>query len=155
MLARSSKWFKTAGIPFYSFFGLGDYSFAPYKIVWCCMSYQPNFSVVSKVTDNLIGTKEVMPDNTIGYFSVKNKDEANYICALLNSEKSRKYFESRSSKSKWGLSINMVKNIPIPKFENKNKIHKRLAELSVEAHKNKEKIDEIEKEINDLAKKII
>ena len=100
MLNRSSKWFKTKGIPFYSFFGLGDYSFAPYKIVWCCMSYQPNFSVVSKVNDENIGDKEVMPDNTIGYFSVDNKAEAHYICAILNSTTSKKYFESRSSKSK-------------------------------------------------------
>ncbi len=157
LLGRSSKWFKTKGIPFYSFFGLGDYSFAPYKIVWCCMSYQPNFSVVSKVSDKFIGEKEVMPDNTIGYFSVENEQEAHYICAILNSATAKKYFESRSSKSKWGLSINMVDSVPIPKFDKNNKNHKRLAELSENAHntKDKEKLDKIEQEINELSKDII
>jgi type I restriction-modification system DNA methylase subunit len=157
LLNRSSKWFKTQGIPFYSFFGLGDYSFAPYKIVWCCMSYQPSFSVVSKVNDKNIGSKEVMPDNTIGYFSVNNKAEAHYICAILNSITAKKYFESRSSKSKWGLSINMVDSVPIPKFDKNNHHHKRLAELSEKAHniKDKEKINKIEQEINELSKGII
>lgn len=155
LIARSSKWFKTVGIPFYSFFGLGDYSFTAYKVVWCCMSYQPSFSVVSKVNDKLIGNKEVMPDNTIGYFSTNDKAEANYICAILNSGTARKYFESRSSKSKWGLSINMVKSVPIPKFDKNNKLHRRLVELSEEAHKNKDDIENIEKEINKISAEII
>ena len=72
LLNRSSRWFKVKGFPFYSIFGIGDYSFSPYKVVWSCMSYSPNFAVVSNVEDEYIGKKTVMPDNTIGSISVSN-----------------------------------------------------------------------------------
>jgi hypothetical protein len=157
LLNRSSKWFKIKGFPFYSIFGVGEYSFAPYKVVWCCMTYAPNFSVVSKINDKFIGTKKVMPDNTIGYIPSGNEKEAHYLCALLNSKPTAELLERRSSKSKWGISINMVKRIPIPEFNSSNKKHIKLAELSKTAHqtKDKEKIKKIEKEINEIAETIL
>lgn len=157
LLNRSSKWFKTIGIPFYSFFGLGDYSFSPYKIVWCCMSYQPSFSVVSKIDDKNIGNKEVMPDNTIGYIPANNKAEAHYICAILNSDMAKRYLENRSSKSKWGISINMVENIPIPKFDKNNTLHTKLADLAEKAHstQNQDRLKQIEQEINKIVEHVL
>jgi hypothetical protein len=159
LLSRKSKWFKGEGKPFYSIFGIGEYTFKPYKIVWCCMSYKPDFSVVSKVNDKLIGNKEVIPDNTIGNISFDSKDEAHFVCSVLNSEKAELLFSMRSSKSKWGISIDMVKKIPVPQYNPKDKNHKRLAELSQEAHKLSQKgeskeLEKIEKEINKLVGKI-
>ncbi|HDY72897.1 MAG TPA: hypothetical protein ENH90_01940 [bacterium] len=156
LLQRASSWFKIKGFPFYSIFGVGDYSFAPYKVAWCCMTYAPNFMVVSEVNDDLIGKKKVMPDNTIGYFSTSDKDEAQYLCALMNSKIVSEMLENRSSKSKWGISINMVNNIPVPKYDKNNEAHRKLAELSEKAHNEKQEktINEIEKKINNLAIKI-
>jgi hypothetical protein len=156
LLGRASKWFKIKGFPFYSLFGLGEYSFAPFKIVWCCMTYAPDFSVVSEINDKFIGKKKVMPDNTIGYISTNNENEAHYICALLNSAHVSEMLERRSSKSKWGISIGSVQGIPITKFDKNNKKHLRLAELSKKAHKikDKEEIAKIEKEINGIAEKM-
>ena len=57
LATRKSKWFYGGEKPFYSLFGIGDYTFQKYKIVWCCMSYQPNFSVVSEIQDDLVGKK--------------------------------------------------------------------------------------------------
>lgn len=155
LLSRKSKWFKGEGKPFYSIFGIGKYTFKPYKVVWCCMSYKPDFSVVSKVKDKFIGKKELIPDNTIGNISFDSKEEAHFVCSVLNSEKSQLLFSMRSSKSKWGISIDMVKKIPIPKYDKSNKTHKKLAELSQEAHKLSQKddskgLENIEKEINKL-----
>lgn len=150
---RASKWFKIAGFPFYSIFGVGDYSFAPYKVVWCCMTYSPNFAVVSDVNDEYIGKKKVMCDNTIGYFSVNNESEAYYLCGILNSKKVGEALESRSNKSKWGISINMVEQIPIPKFDSNNKNHVKIAELAKGASI-KEGID-IQNQIDKLASQIV
>ena len=55
---RSERW------ELHSIFGIGKYTFKPYKIVWCCMSYKPDFSVVSIIKDNFIGNKKLIPDNT-------------------------------------------------------------------------------------------
>jgi SAM-dependent methyltransferase len=150
---RASKWFKIEGFPFYSIFGVGEYSFAPYKVVWCCMTYSPNFAVVSDVNDKFIGKKKVMCDNTIGYFSVNTEVEAYFICGILNSKKVGDALESRSSKSKWGISINMVKQIPIPKFDKSNEKHVKIAELAKSASIKEDA--EIQKEIDKLASQII
>ncbi len=157
LLHRASRWFKLPNIPFYSLFGLGDYSFAPYKVVWCCMSYSPSFAVVSKIKDKFLGEKEIMPDNTIGYISFDNEIEAHYVCALLNSDTVEKQFESRSSKSKWGISIDAVANIPIPKFDKKNDIHVQLVKLSIKAHisTNDKELVQIEAQVEKLAEKVL
>lgn len=131
---RKSKWFYGGDKPFYSLFGIGTYTFQKFKIVWCCMSYQPNFSVVSDIEDEFIGKKTFIPDNTIGYISVDNANEAYYICSILNSNKIKALFSLRSSKSKWGISIEMVNNVPIIEFDKTNKFHVELFKLSKKAH---------------------
>lgn len=55
------------------------------------MSYQPHFSVVSTTNDSLIGEKTFIPDNTIGYISVDDENEAHYICSLLNQIKHKHF----------------------------------------------------------------
>ena len=156
LIQRSSKWFKMEGFPFYSIFGIGEYSFKPFKIVWSCMGYDPTFTVVSKTDDKFLGNKLIMPDNTIGSISVDNKQEAHFICSILNSKKIEKSLESLSSGSKWGISISMIKSIPIPKFDKADTNHIRLAELSIQAHhKNGVDVLDIENEINQLTNNII
>ena len=135
LATRKSKWFYGGDKPFYSLFGIGEYTFQKYKVVWCCMSYQPFFSVVSEAKDPFIGVKTYIPDNTIGYISVDTEQEAHYICALLNAQKTEALFALKSSKSKWGISIEMVKQVPIQQFDTNNPHHLALVDLSLRAHK--------------------
>ena len=155
LATRKSKWFYGGDKPFYSLFGIGKYTFENYKVVWCCMSYKPDFSVVSKVKDEHIGIKTYIPDNTIGYLSVESADEAHYICSILNSDKIKALFSLRSSKSKWGISIDMVNKVPIEEFSQENNLHIELVSLSKKAHKLKDakKIEAIEDKINNLINK--
>lgn len=156
LLKRSSRWFKAKGRPFYSIFGIGNYSFYPFKVVWSCMGFLPYFAVVSKINDRFIGNKLVLPDNTIGSISVKDEKEAHFICAILNSKTVNEQLRLLSSGSKWGISINTVKKIGIPKFDDTDTTHITLAELSAKAHqKNGITVKKIEAKIDRLSKKII
>jgi len=134
LLGRSSRWFK-GDIPFYSLFGIGPYTYKPYKIVWSAIGYLPAFAVASGVNDKFIGKKIIIPDNTIGYIPIDSEKEAHFVCALLNSSLAANSFARRSTKSKWGISIGMVKNVPIPKYDPNNGFHVELSNLSMEAHK--------------------
>jgi type I restriction-modification system DNA methylase subunit len=161
LLKRASRWFKGSDKPFYSLFGIGDYTFKPFKVVWSSIGYLPAFAVATKIKDQYIGEKVIIPDNTIGYISFDSIDEAHYVCGILNSNIVRKLFSRRSTKSKWGISISMVKNLPIPKYDSNNKIHREISSLSRKAHDlvNKvndiSKIEKIEKKIDILVEKII
>ena len=152
---RASRWFKSENISFYSIFGIGDYSFSSFKVVWSCMGFTPYFVVVSNVDDHMLGKKTIMPDNTIGSISFNNKKEANYVCALLNSTYIKNILESQSSKSKWGISIQMIKNIPIPKFDKSNTIHIELSNLSKVAHIQKHLRQRDSKTLDILSMKVL
>jgi len=158
LLKRASRWFKGGDKPFYSLFGIGDYTFKPFKVVWSSIGYLPAFAVASKVKDKYIGKKEIIPDNTIGYISFDLEDEAYYVCGILNSSSVLALFSQRSTKSKWGISISMVKNLPIPKYNPKNKVHKTISDMSKQAHTLAsigKDTSQVEEKINKLVEKLI
>ena len=83
------------------------------------------------------------------------ENEAHYLCAVINSPIVAKIIEAYTIDTQRGVDI--LNNIAIPKFDESNEEHIRLAELSMQAHNNKiENVDnlEIEKEINSLTEKI-
>ena len=159
LLQRSSRWFKDK--VFYSLFGIGEYTFKSFKVVWCPMKFPPEFAVVSKVKDKYLGEKILIPDNTIAYIPLEKELEAHYLCAILNSSIINQKISRLSSKSKWAVSIKTIKNMPIPKFDINNSLHIKLAKLSVNIHEiikideNNELISGIEKRIDFIAQKIL
>jgi hypothetical protein len=55
------------------------------------------------------------------------------------------------------LSTHVLENIKVPKFSGNNKVHHRISELAIQAHKKSPKgepVDDLEEEINKLAAKL-
>lgn len=73
-----------------------------------------------------------------------SEDEAHYICGILNSEIVQQYMHS-SFKSN-GFSLNKA-NIYLPKYDEKNKHHKKIVELAKKAAAQNENIKAIQKEL--------
>ncbi|MDE3175152.1 MAG: N-6 DNA methylase [Pseudomonadota bacterium] len=70
------------------------------------------------------------------YWGIASSEaEANYLCAILNSETSRKRVEAYQSRGQWGARDfdKVIFNLPIPRFDPKNKVHMALAKASAEA----------------------
>jgi len=143
------------GAPFYTMFAVGDYTFAPYKVVW------PN--IASEIFSAVISTKEnkpILPQHIVTLVACKSLKEAHYICALMNSKIIN--FSLQSYSMKGGKSFgdpHVLQNVRIPKFDLKNKLHLKLAELSEKAHKSAKENDEsaiekIEEEINEISAQI-
>lgn len=139
--------------PFYSMFDISEYTFAPFKVVW------PWISIGVKAA--FVSTKEgkpICPEHNSSFVDCKEKKEALFICALLNS--SIGDFSIRSFYSGGGGGIaspNVLQNIRIPKFDGKNKLHLHIADLSEKAHDESAKRNDvsiIETEIDKLAAEI-
>jgi len=150
---KSGKIFETG--PFYSMFDVGDYTFAPYKVVW------PNIG--SEIVSAVVATKErtpTLPQHIITLIACESIEEAHYICALMNS--SIINFGLRAYSMKGGKSFgdpHVLRNIFIPKFDPKNKFHLYLVDLSKEAHEvaksdNKEGLKKIEEGIDEVSAEI-
>ncbi|MDD5689762.1 MAG: TaqI-like C-terminal specificity domain-containing protein, partial [Caldisericia bacterium] len=158
LMQRKSRGIKDMiknGAPFYTMFAVGDYTFAPYKVIW------PN--IASEITSSVISYKDnklILPQHIITLVACDTLEEAHYLCAIMNSNIVN--FALQAYSMRGGKSFgdpHVLQNIYIPKFSSKSYLHLYLANLSEKAHelsKNEdvEKIEKIEKEINEVSAQI-
>ncbi|MGG3988597.1 hypothetical protein [Bacillus smithii] len=77
------------GKPDFSIFGIGDYSFAPYKVAISGMYKKSNFSLVMPIND-----KPVMLDDTCYFLSFNKYLDALFTLLILNSELVQSFLKS-------------------------------------------------------------
>ena len=128
---RSSSWLDQG--PFYTVFGLGSYTWADYKVVWCRLGFKPQFAVVSTVDDPDLGEKPVVPGDHCMFISTDNRYEAHFLCALLNSSLYQRSLRDIAADGKASLSKTVVSRLELPPWPDTEE-SARLAELSMAAH---------------------
>jgi hypothetical protein len=140
--------------PFYSMYAVGEYTYAPYKVVWSRMGNRLTACVVSFADDHILGRKIILPENVLAFIPTDNEDEAHYLCAILNSSIADLILRSIAGGTKSFGTPKMVENtLNIPKYNHKNIIHHRLAILSKECHQlvkegKKDALKKIEEEVD-------
>lgn len=84
---RGSSIYKNR--PDFSVFGVGDYTFAPWKVAISGFYKRLNFIVVPPIRG-----KPVVFDDTVYFLSCSSQQEADYISGLLNSNLAKDYLNS-------------------------------------------------------------
>ncbi|MGA9351115.1 MAG: N-6 DNA methylase [Anaerolineae bacterium] len=142
------RYFKETD-PFYSIFNVGDYSFAPYKVVWREQAAGLTVAVAESLETDI-----VVPDHKLMMVDFQDRAEAHYLCAVLNSSPARLVVLS------YGVTIQMdthvLENVRIPCYDALKSAHRQLAALSQQAHEataagDVTRVREIEVEIDGLA----
>ena len=165
---RSSSWLDKG--TFYNVFGLGEYTWSDYKLVWCRLGFKPHFAVVSTVDDEDLGEKMVVPGDHFMFISTDDKYEAHFLCGLLNSSIYQKSIKGIASEGKSSLSKTVISKLELPEYK-ESEDSKQLAELSMEAHeivpehtdvskrkynkKNIEELDVVQAEIDELVEEML
>jgi methylase of polypeptide subunit release factors len=75
--------------PRFSIFGVGDYSFSPWKVAISGFYKKLNFSVIGSHEN-----KPIVLDDTCYFIPFESESEAYKICKLLNSDIGREFFET-------------------------------------------------------------
>jgi len=75
--------------PPFSVFGVGDYSFAPWKVAICGLYKQLEFRAVGSYRG-----KPVVFDDTCYFIACQSEQEADYLAGLLNSPVAREFFSA-------------------------------------------------------------
>jgi len=139
------------GAPFYTMFAVGEYTFAPWKVVWGRIGNHLEAAVAS----------QSIPQETISFVACHNETEAHYIAALVNSIPFQ--FATHSYSQAGGKSFgspHILENVCVPRFNAQHAVHSQLAALSQEAHRiapvasdgdAKARLAAIEAEIDSLA----
>lgn len=138
------------GAPFYTMFAVGDYTFAPYKVVW-----REQAPLLTAAVANVVEGKCIIPDHKLMLVDCSDEQEAYYLSGILNSSLVR--YTTISYAISIQFDPHVLQNIRIPKFDAKNQLHLKLAELSEEAHriaKDKGDTSIIEEEIDKIAAEI-
>jgi adenine-specific DNA-methyltransferase len=136
---RSSSWLDRG--PFYSVFGLGEYTWADYKVAWCRLGFKPHFTVVSTRDDPDLGEKQVIPGDHYMFVATDDRRTAHYLCALLNAAPYQRTLRDLSSNGKASLSKSVVSELDLPAPADCPHAD-RLADLSAEAHERVAAVDE-------------
>ena len=138
--------------PFYSMFDVGDYTFAPWKVVWRYVASD----FIPAVTGSQNG-KPIMPNEKLMLVACDSSEEAFYLCGVLGSSPMR--FGVRAFFVETQIAPHVIGRFDIPKYNPYDPLHQRLAEASKEAHEaaaqgDEARLREIEEYIDTLAAKL-
>jgi hypothetical protein len=131
--------YEVADGPFYSLFNVGPYSFAPYKVAWPMGASRMRAAVLTEFSFEVQGGKTtsrcVIPaTGTTSYVSFDDEDEANYLCAVLNSSLVDAYISSFSSAGRGFGAPSVVSKFNIPDYDKGSALHRALSDLSKKCH---------------------
>ncbi len=121
--AAYKRYYKPDRDPFWSMFDVGDYTIAPWKVVWSRIAWKLEAAVISKVKGQL-----VLPQETFSYVGLNDETEAFFVCGVVNSTLYRfavSCFSQPGSKSFGTPSI--LEKARIPKFDPSSKLHQAIA----------------------------
>lgn len=153
---------KNSLLPFYWIVNAKP-SLAKYKVVWKyiagAISGKGEFIVspVTPITDKNLGEKTVITDHRLIVIQCKNKNEMYYLSGMLNSSIIRLAVKSYTIET--AISTHVLKNIRIPQYNPMEKLHKKIIELSKNAHditqgKSNQKILEVENQLDEKVRQI-
>jgi hypothetical protein len=124
--SQSVRHLMTKGA-FYSMFAVGDYTLAPFKVVWRYIASEMTACVVGKRGEPL-----TIPDHRLMLVPTDTPEEAHYIAAALNSSVGR--FVVGAFVIGTQISAGVLEKVAVPRFSPPNPVHQRLAALSQRAH---------------------
>ena len=102
-------------IPFYAIYDVGDYTFAPYKVVWAEMAGSLQAAVIANANVPFGGgIKPIVPDHKVYFAPFEDPLQAHYVCALLNSEPVRTFIDSFTVKIQVG---SLFRCLILPRYD--------------------------------------
>ena len=137
--------------PFYSLYNVGPQTLAPWKVMWPEVGNTVSAGVCGPHEED--ADKPCIPDHTLIAVSCDGREEAHFLCALLNSAPAQC---AVTGYIVLHPSPHILEHVAIPQFDRKDGRHIRLAQLSEECHRVVSEAGEanthsLENEINECA----
>lgn len=112
---RGSSIYKNR--PRFAIFGVGDYSFAPWKVAISGFYKKLNFNIIGSFKN-----KPIVLDDTCYFLPFETEFEAERACELLNSQSAQEFFEAFIFwDAKRPITVEVLQKLDIDKLENFNK----------------------------------
>ena len=144
-----SHHFKPGEDPFYSMYNVGEYTFAPYKLVW-----REQTTLFAAAVVGVHDEKRIVADHKAMIIPFTSAKEAYFCCACLNNAIARLVITSYTVSTQ--INTHVLRYVAVPRFQSSIHVHNQLVELSEKAHdikaagKDKDLVN-VESEIDDAA----
>ncbi|MDA3849667.1 MAG: hypothetical protein PF447_00170, partial [Spirochaetaceae bacterium] len=113
----------------YGLFGVGKYTFSPYKVIWRALGAK---EMTAAVVNHAMANQAMHC-----YIPCKEKNEAYFIAAWLNSSIFRKEIKSVCREgSKSFAQPGIMSKLPIPRFSEEKYLENQISRLAIEIHGN-------------------
>lgn len=112
--------------PFYSLFNIGEYTFAPWKVVWREQALPFTAAVIGPMNDRI-----VVPDHKLMSVAVDSEAEAHYLCGALNSLPVSAAVAAYTVETQ--IDTHILEHICVPRFSRTNPVHRRLSAAARQA----------------------
>ena len=137
---QNGKFFNPAIHPYYRLDNVGEYTYAPYKVLWKEQTGSMSAVVVGSYFESIPDAdrdlfskdKTIVVDSKVLMLGLYNFDEANYICGILNSKDVVDVIDGYAISTNRGVDV--LKYLAIPKYDLTNDIHKNISKLSKNIH---------------------
>lgn len=154
LLDRSTYKRQMKGAPFHAVYNVGDYTFAPWKVIWPEMSKSFYAAVVGQHEVPFVGQRPFVPDHKVYFAAFNDAEKAYFLCGMLNSPTVIEWINSHN------VSIQVAdvfKHLNLPEYESTDDAHNLLIKLVEEAHQTNVKSDrkEIIKKAQLISEKIL
>ena len=125
--AHYRQHFAASGQPYWSMYNVGNYTFAPYQVVW----KEQSSSFKCAVLDS---DEEALPvaNHKLTIVPFYQAHEAYYVAALLNSSPARLFIDSYVISVQ--ISTHIFKYLNIPRFTEQVRVHQDLANYGRQCH---------------------
>lgn len=117
--------------PFYAMYGIGPYSFAPYRVAWKRTTKNFAAVVLSDVHDDILGARQLLANGKVMIIPFEAEAEAHYVCVILNATVFRERINNSITSEAHRDIINVI---PWKKYDPRYQYQQDLCRLSMRLH---------------------
>ena len=137
---QNGKFFNPNTQPYYRLDNIGDYTYAPYKVLWkeqtgsmSAVTVSTYYNSVSDADTTLFTSdKLIVVDSKVLMLALDDENEAYYVSGILNSPNIREVIDGYAINTNRGTDV--LKYLAIPKYSSNIKLHNDISELSKTIH---------------------
>lgn len=137
---QNGKFFNPATQPYYRLDNVGEYTYAPYKVLWKEQTGSMSAVVVGSYYESIPNAdrdlfsedKTIVVDSKVLMLGLCDFDEANYVCGILNAKDVVDIIDGYAISTNRGVDV--LKYLAIPKYDSTSDIHKNISKLSKNIH---------------------
>lgn len=137
---QNGKFFNANTQPYYRLDNVGEYTYAPYKVLWKEQTGSMSAVVVGSYLESIPDAddtlfsedKTIVVDSKVLMLGLESADEAYYVCGIINAKDIVEVIDGYAISTNRGVDV--LKYLAIPKFEATNTTHKTISKLSAQIH---------------------